>query len=402
MSSSDDEKPKYRSLKPDTAPKSEDGHSLVDLYVYLPSNKKFIKWVPKGDPIEDSHVNKIKEHVDPNFYTDKDIANIENQNLSDTNHSENSTIDQETENQKEEKVLRFKSERQVYESARLVLGAKPKDSDAESNDGLEISSSIPGANHLDTIKKLFGNEKAELLTEPIDKELSDIYNQIGGSKPGNFTLQDPKLEELSDKICNIVSPEVGDVRSHLKNIPAFVSIMDESVAISTLAILFAVAQGQKTRGVFKDLSYACLLMDISLVGAPPDLKTKWMQAPESLTDEEKILIETHPRKSQAIVMEKFKTIPEIVGQLILGHHELFNGRGFPRKVRSDLLPPIVRVLSFAVDVHYHMKKAELNGQTLGVESVIESFMDPKIEPHLRRHNIDLCRKILKYTIEGET
>lgn len=396
-SSSSDDKTKYRSVRPETVPKNDNGDALVDLYVHLPSSKKYVKWVPKGDPVDPSHVHKIKSHVDPNFYAEEDVAPSATDSSAGDTEQALSPTEKFSENSRGlgQKIV-IEGSRESYESARLVLNNKPK-SDAPEDEPMHIES----AKHLDSIRQLFGPKKTEALSEPIDEELKNIFRDIGTSKPGNFSLQDSNLEKLSEKICSIVSPEVGDVRSHLRNIPAFVSIMDESSAISTLAILFAIAQGQKTRGVFKDLSYACLLMDISLVGAPDDLKNRWIQNPDQMSEADRLLFEAHPRKSQATVMEKFKNLPEIVGQMILGHHELFSGRGFPRKVRSDLLPPVVRVLAFAVDVHYQMKRAEFRGENASIESIIESFMDPKIEPHLRRHNIDLCRKILRYSVEGD-
>ncbi|HVJ64068.1 MAG TPA: HD domain-containing phosphohydrolase [Bdellovibrionota bacterium] len=395
-SSGDDKKGKYKSVKPEVAPKNDDGASLVDLYVHLPTSKKFIKWVTKGESLEPSHVDKIKNHVDPVFYAEESTSEPAVEappgETPEVIAKENTSAPEV-----ESEERRFHSDAEAYEAARLVaVAGGPKTEEPE------VTISAQSSEHLDTIKKLFGTEKAEVLAEPIDHELKNIYSDIGGSKPGSLSLQDSRLNKLSDKICSVISPEVGDVRGHLRNIPAFVSIMDESSAISTLAILFAVAQGQKTRGVFKDLSYACLLMDISLVGAPEDLKKKWYSNPDSLNADERAMLEAHPRKSHAVVMEKFKNLPEIVGQMILGHHELFSGRGFPRKVRSDLLPPVVRILAFAVDVHAHMKRAESAGNNLSVESVVETFTDPKTEPHLRRHNIELCRKILHYMANGET
>lgn len=380
-------KRKYKSVAPDTTPKNDEGKSLVDLYVFLPTSDKYIKWVLKGDDVDSRHVTKIKRHVDPVFYATEDSA---------SDGATNKNPQQiETDNNNGDK--RFQGERQKYESARLIVGSRLKKENTSDETGVSQK-----AGDFDSMKLLFGTEKAEDLAKHIDTELKDIYSDIGGAKPGDLTLQDSKLDKLSEKIISVVAPEIQDVRAHLKNIPAFVSIMDEASAISTLAILFAIAQGQKARGVFKDLGYACLLMDISLVGTSEDIKKKWLTAPETLNDAERILIETHPRKSQSMVMEKFKSIPEIVGQMILGHHELFSGRGFPRKVRSDLLPPVVRILAFAVDVHYFMKQAELQGERITIDAVVESFMDPGLEPHLRRHSIDLCRKISKYLLTGET
>lgn len=397
MGASEDDKSRFRSVRPEIAPKNNEGESLVDLYVYLPRNRKFIKWVQKGEHVDPSHVKKIKNHSDPHFYT------IENDVDDDTliNNGKIHNIDEymefKSENNEEAEDKVFQGVTQEYESARLAVDPNSPKTKHKDDEARKSNSQI---NHLESLKMLYGDDTAEALAEPIDSQLKQIYQEIGSSKPGNFTLQDSGLEVLSEKLCNIVSPEVGDVRNHLKSIPAFVSIMDESSAISALAMLFAIAQGQKARGVFKDLSYACLLMDISLVGHD-SLKNRWYADPAVLKDEEIAILESHPRKSQAVIMEKFKNLPEIVGQMILGHHELFNGRGFPRKIRSDILPPVVRILSFAVDVYYHMKNAEFNGKNASVEEIIESFIDPKVEPHLRRHNVSLCKKILKYSIEGD-
>ena len=382
----EDNKPSlpYKGVDPKRVPKSESGMTTHDLYVRLPIAKKFIKWISKGEKLQDTHIEKIFEHADPKFYTESEIEEDKDFIV----EPEPATKDAE------DKII--KGEKENVEFARLTVSGKK----GTPNPDTEVH--VFKVEHsIDSIKEVFGEESAAELAKPIDEDLKKVFSSIELAKPGSINLHDTEIEELSEKITETIAPGINDVREHLKNIPSLMGIMDDAAAISTLAILFAIAQGQKNKGVFKDLSYAALMMDIGLTHVSEDIRKQWFTNPDAMSDADKAIFESHPRKAQAICMEKFKNLPEIVGQMILGHHELFSGRGFPRKLRSDLLPPIVRILALAVDVHYEMKKAEFAGETKNLEEVLSGFIDTSIEPHLRRHNVELCKKIEKYMIEGD-
>ena len=247
----------------------------------------------------------------------------------------------------------------------------------------------------------FGNDNAAFLKKAISKELADVYSSLNDESTAAINLEDSPIAELTEKLMDVVAPEVEGLRNHLKQIPEYVGVMDDSAAVTSIATLFCMAKGQTSRSIFREVSYACLFLDLSLAKFNERDWVNYYINPNSLNNELKKLVFAHPRASYQIIQAKFKNLPDIVGQMILGHHELFNGKGYPRKVRSELLAPLVRILAFAVDVFETMKRNYLKGKKVSLEQAVSSFVHAEVEPHQRRHNIVLMRDILEYLQNDE-
>jgi response regulator RpfG family c-di-GMP phosphodiesterase len=101
------------------------------------------------------------------------------------------------------------------------------------------------------------------------------------------------------------------------------------------------------------LELAAWLHDIGLVGTPRGLIRKWLQQPETITPAERSLIEQHPILGEELV--DFAANLKHVGRVIRGHHEQFDGRGYPDRLAGKEIPWLSRVL--AVAVAYAEKKA---------------------------------------------
>jgi response regulator RpfG family c-di-GMP phosphodiesterase len=94
------------------------------------------------------------------------------------------------------------------------------------------------------------------------------------------------------------------------------------------------------------LELAAWLHDIGLVGAPRGLIRKWMQHPETLNPAERGIIEQHPILGEELV--DFAANLKLVGRVIRGHHEQFDGRGFPDRLAGKEIPWLARLLAVAV------------------------------------------------------
>lgn len=94
------------------------------------------------------------------------------------------------------------------------------------------------------------------------------------------------------------------------------------------------------------LEFAARLHDVGLVGAPRELIRKWHQAPDTLTDPERALIELHPALGQELV--GFVSDLQPVGAVIRAHHERFDGTGYPDRLAGENVPYLARLLSVAV------------------------------------------------------
>ncbi len=91
----------------------------------------------------------------------------------------------------------------------------------------------------------------------------------------------------------------------------------------------------------EDITVAALLHDVGKIGIDESILTK----PTSLTPEEREIIMKHPQISVQILKE-VKLRP-IVFEMILHHHEKYDGTGYPSGISGEELPVEVFVLSVA-------------------------------------------------------
>jgi HD-GYP domain-containing protein (c-di-GMP phosphodiesterase class II) len=377
------------SFEPSKVPLCDKGRVLTDLYVELPRNDRFIRYVCSGDDLTAKHVATLSRHTVKHFYVV--LGDLETQDKTITQPNNETSF-----------IQRFSGDNERYESARRsvaprkevefeasrVLASAPDTTSSRQSHG------VPAEDRTAVVQ--FGKESAEFYKKPIAQELSRIYQDLITPSPAKLNLEDSPISQLADRLVDTIAPEVANLRAYLKSIPQYVGMVNDSAAITAIATLFAIARGQSSRSVFKDLSYACLFMDISLADFPQDSWRTYYLNPSKLGDEDMKRMQQHPRRSAELVQKRFRNLPDIVSQLIVGHHELYNGKGFPRELRSELLAPLVRILALAVDVFEYMKREQLRGEVCSLEEALEYFLFESVEPHLRRHSTVLCREVADY------
>jgi len=88
------------------------------------------------------------------------------------------------------------------------------------------------------------------------------------------------------------------------------------------------------------------LHDIGLIGIPRSLIRRWRTNPLSLTEVELSMIHQHPLLGEELA--RFAQPLEGVGAVIRGHHERFDGRGYPDRLQGEQIPWLTRLLAVAV------------------------------------------------------
>jgi len=96
-----------------------------------------------------------------------------------------------------------------------------------------------------------------------------------------------------------------------------------------------------SRTQVEHITVAALLHDIGKIGIDESILRK----PSSLSNEERSIIERHPEISVQILKE-VKLAP-IVFEMVLHHHERYDGRGYPSGLGGDELPIEVFILGVA-------------------------------------------------------
>jgi response regulator RpfG family c-di-GMP phosphodiesterase len=88
------------------------------------------------------------------------------------------------------------------------------------------------------------------------------------------------------------------------------------------------------------------LHDIGLISVPRSLVRRWHINPKGLTDAERTLIQQHPLIGEELA--RFAQPLEKVGSAIRGHHERFDGHGYPDQLQGEQIPWLTRLLAVAV------------------------------------------------------
>ena len=140
----------------------------------------------------------------------------------------------------------------------------------------------------------------------------------------------------------------GEYRTALSMISALTAAIDakdhytfqhsKNVAYYAEAIARAIGTSDEYREILKE---AALLHDIGKIGIPENILNK----EGKLTDEEYDAMKRHVESSVEII----RHLPNMdyVIPAVLGHHERFDGKGYPRRIAGKDIPLAARILCVA-------------------------------------------------------
>ncbi len=134
----------------------------------------------------------------------------------------------------------------------------------------------------------------------------------------------------------------------------------------------------------RTIKYAAALHDIGKLGIAAHILNK----PGALSEEESLHVKTHPQMGDSIIAPvNFLSEPR---EIILRHHERFDGKGYPDGLKAEEIPLGARILAVAdsfeammsdrpyrkaLDLHDAMMEIESNSGTQFDPSVVKAFLD---------------------------
>lgn len=239
----------------------------------------------------------------------------------------------------------------------------------------------------DSIGPKIGDETKEVI--------SDLFSELLDDQ-GQHEKSSEKLVEISKTIASEI---LNDLESYEKSILSEfqnLSRLEDSYAIRSLAILFSLALGFNSKTAIIDITVSTLFMDSALLDFTQQEIEDYYRDPKSMSVAFLDAYRKHPAKAHYLASQKVRRFSEQSLLMILNHHELHNGQGFPRNSQTRSLPDLVRVLSYAVDVFERMKSAELNLKPINLTQALVQVYEIDREPHLRRHQTGMMDKVLNY------
>jgi putative nucleotidyltransferase with HDIG domain len=182
-----------------------------------------------------------------------------------------------------------------------------------------------------------------------------IYNQIGLAGVALFGIvlvifqyllgallkSEERAHELEVRTNQLASFQVGMLSALLRTL----DLRDQMTARHSAAVARysrAIAQRAGFSKREEELVHiAALLHDIGKFILPDRI----LKANVPLTDEDWMLIRRHPQQGARVVSSLDGYGP--VADIILAHHERIDGKGYPRGLEGDDIPPLARIISVA-------------------------------------------------------
>ncbi len=335
----------FETISAEAIPKDENGQVLIEIFVYFTHAKKFIRFLSIGDSLDPQKLSALKDHSDPQLYIKRGAL---------------------------AEMATPKTELHPLQSIRQELDA-------------------------------LGKQDLKTLNQKIRDELKTIFEFLKkdpekiSPEEGHLTLL--KMESLAEDILAKIAPDVEDLRKFLLGNLKYALLMEDAAAITSIAVTTALAHGFDSRAIYRDLALACTVMDAPLAELPERARKQYFLDMTKLDPKSLEVIRQHPIVSAQAFSLRIKSFSPTVVQLILGHHELFNSKGYPKGTRSELLPTVARSLALAVDLFEHMKRAKLSGKELDLLSAAEELRQSDVPSHLRRHNQKLLSSLIEFLDE---
>jgi len=157
---------------------------------------------------------------------------------------------------------------------------------------------------------------------------------------------------------------------------------------SMLKLLRAISKDMRLSEIeAESLERACLLHDTGKIQVP----SKLLKKQKPLTDEEFKLIAKHPKKGVELIKNLEALKPVI--PIILHHHERYDGKGYPSRLKKEKIPLGSRILSVldSFDAMYFGRPYKKRRPLEEVENELKKQKGKQFDPKV----VDTFLKLLK-------
>jgi putative nucleotidyltransferase with HDIG domain len=244
--------------------------------------------------------------------------------------------------------------------------------------------------HNQLAKKLINNEKmpaqvkVKMLKNVADKYVQEAFHQ--GMKPQVID----QGKQVCENIFNLVEKEKG-LYQILKSYEEFdPTAFTHAFLVSLFSTAIIKQFDWQSRTTIEATAMACLFHDIGKMKLPRELLNK---RPIEMDDEEMELYKSHPELGVEII-EGNRLINNSVKQIILQHHENFDGTGFPYGKRGSKILTLANIVHLADDFVHIMVDEEVDPPT----ALRKMLMD---QEQISKYNSMIVENFIKVFVDPE-
>jgi response regulator RpfG family c-di-GMP phosphodiesterase len=186
------------------------------------------------------------------------------------------------------------------------------------------------------------NARLQAATQEMNRKLHELNNALE-AQVGRVAEQNEQLVEFArgqeENLRHSVELCVQTMRTF------YPTLGNQARRVAALCQAMT-AVSELTPTEKQTLEISGFIYDIGLVGVPRQLIKRWQDAPDTLSKPEWALIHQHPILGQELAV--FVRHLTAVGPTIRGHHERFDGTGYPDQLAGENIPWLARLLAVAV------------------------------------------------------
>ena len=175
----------------------------------------------------------------------------------------------------------------------------------------------------------YSNERGLL---PQDLRLAELFCTNAAAAIDNLSLTRDVLESQQRLIVLLsagIEERSQELHNHVKRVSEYSRLMGRLVGLSVEEIDL--------------LGIAAAMHDLGKIGIPDSI----LEKPGKLTAEERAIIETHVQRGLKIIEAQTGLVMKTAQLVIGGHHERWDGTGYPYRVAGNDIPLMARITSIA-------------------------------------------------------
>ena len=204
--------------------------------------------------------------------------------------------------------------------------------------------------------------------EVVSKAAQTVLQGLAQAK--NAKDQKQKREEARKVIEDALGIAGQQVKGLLQEIWQAAQLdpdMDHAINVSSYSVIFAMAFGRIDEELLSDLALSGLLHDIGLSQVPAHLAAKpW----NTLSAEEAVRYTEHVESGVQLLAQFAPAASPRVREVLLQHHEKFNGSGYPRKLEGFAFDDVAQLVAMA-ELGDSMGSGQWDGQTRLIKEVFD-------------------------------
>ena len=230
-------------------------------------------------------------------------------------------------------TLRIMRQKDILQGIPVIFLTAKADSISEQT-GLDLGA-------VDYITKPFSPELVKLrIKNQLQLKLQrDHLHELVNEKTADLRRTLKVMLTSLGSLAEYRDPETGE---HIKRTQIIVQLIAEQLQENPKF------QNTITREYIENLATAAPLHDIGKVG----IHDRILRKPGSLTHDEREIMMQHPQMGYDVLREATKELHDnpmvkIAAEMALGHHEYWNGEGYPNHKKADDIPIGARIMAVA-------------------------------------------------------